>query len=143
MRISLFLAVAALAVAAAANADNPIQTPYQQFGTANCSFAGDCAIVFPAVNKETLILHASCTFALTSTDNKTSIFGASLGNQNTNPRNNFAPSVIIASDGFANYAFNAETYLFYAVGDQPRIDVFGNSGPVQDLACTISGYYQS
>jgi hypothetical protein len=139
MRSILFFA-AALACAAAANADNPIQAPYQQFGTASCSDAGDCAVVFPAVTKETLILHASCSFTLSGPDGKTSIGYAFLSSQDANPRNNFAPFVNSVSDGVASYAFNADTYLFYASGEQPRIDVFGNSGPVKYLYCTVSGY---
>jgi hypothetical protein len=140
MRSSLFFAAATLACAAAANADNPIQTPYQQFGSASCSEAGDCAVVFPAVTKETLILHASCSFTLGGPDGKTSVAYATLSSQNANPRNSFAPFVNSVSDGVATYGFNADTYLFYASGEQPRIDVFGNSGPVQYLYCTVSGY---
>ena len=64
--------------------------PYQEFASASgCTFQGDCAIVFPAVTAQTLILHASCAFTLA---NGASISFASLGTQNDNQEMRFNSS---------------------------------------------------
>ncbi|MGA8152067.1 MAG: hypothetical protein WB952_14030 [Terriglobales bacterium] len=121
------------------NIADPVHHPYQQFAIANCTIQGDCAIVFPAMSgTRTLILHASCNFAL-ATGN--SISYAMLGIQNANPRNSLQVFANGSSSGFTAYGINSDTYLFYEKGDQPRIDVFGLGGPVQNLTCTVSGYY--
>jgi hypothetical protein len=121
------------------NVDEPTRHPYQEFATANCTLAGDCSIVFPAVTVEdTLVLHASCSFALASGNNLVAF--ASLGVQGGNPRNALPFFINSTANGFTDYGINANTYLFYATGQHPQIDVFGRTAPVQNPICTISGY---
>ena len=109
--------------------------PYQEFASASgCTFQGDCAIVFPAVTAQTLILHASCAFTLA---NGASLSFASLGTQNDNPRDEL--QFFVNPNSVTSYGINAETYLFVPAGDQPRIDVFSLGAPVGDLICTLSG----
>ena len=121
------------------NVDEPTRHPYQQFATANCTLAGDCSIVFPAVTvDDTLVLHASCSFALASGSDLVAF--ASLGSQEANPRNGLPFFKNSTASGFTDYGINANTYLFYATGQHPQIDVFGRTAPVQNPICTISGY---
>jgi hypothetical protein len=111
--------------------------PYQQFLNTDCTFAGDCEIVFPTVTKEVLIRHASCEFELASS---ASVFFVNLGSQNDNSRQALQPFAPITANGSTNYyAFNAETYLFVVAGDRPKVDVFANGAPVTSLFCTLSG----
>lgn len=119
------------------NAYDPTLHPYQQFSTANCTESGDCAILFPAITTGTLIQHVSCSGALTT---GTTIGYASLGIQGENPRNFLQPFAYSSSGGFLEFGINADAYVLYTKGQQPRIDVFGYS-PVQSLLCTVSGYY--
>jgi hypothetical protein len=141
----LFLAIFWTSTAGAATTDvenvlDPTVHPYQQFGSASCTFAGDCSIVFPKLTAaQTLIQHASCSFALATGG---SIGFASLGSQNANPRNEFPAFANASTSGVTNYGINADTYLFVATADQPRIDVFGVGAVVQNLICTVSGYYR-
>lgn len=111
--------------------------PYQQFADTDCTYAGDCQILFPTVTKEVLIRHASCEFELASS---ASVFFVNLGSQNDNSRQALQPFPPTTADGSKNYyAFNAETYLFVVAGDRPKIDVFANGAPVTGLFCTLSG----
>jgi hypothetical protein len=127
---AVFLFVLASAASAAVK-------PYQEFASASgCTYQGDCAIVFPAVTAQTLILRASCAFSL---QNGASISFASLGTQNDNPRDELQFIVYASSNSATSYGINAETYLFVATGDQPRIDVFSLGAPVVDLICTVTG----
>jgi hypothetical protein len=131
---------ALLQISPAGAVSDPVLHPYQQFATANCTIAGDCSIVFPAIatTGDTLIQHASCSFALAA---GTTYAFASLGIQSDNPRNALEVFANSTSNGFTDYGINADTYLLIPKGQQPRIDVFGNSAAVQNLICTISGYY--
>jgi len=146
MRRTAPLAAVAFTVASAAhgapalveNIDEPTRHPYQQTGANNCSLAGDCEVAFPAVTAgETLLLHASCSFSMASTGAITSaILSSSFGG----PADALPVFTYGTFDGVTNYVINASTYLFSAKGDQPRLDVFAASMPVQGLVCTISGY---
>lgn len=121
------------------NVLDPTLHPYQEFESTNCTVAGDCAIVFPAVaSTRVLVRHASCSFALAQ---GTTFAYAILGVQDGNPRNDLYVFTNSSSNGYTSYGINADTYLFYDKGQQPRIDVFGNTAAIQGLLCTISGYY--
>jgi hypothetical protein len=136
MRSLLVIAAAALTWSTATQADNPIDNPYQQSFTRICGEGGNCGFVFPAVARETLIMHTSCTFQLT----KPGVGISLLGIQGGSVYNELQFSEIITSDGITVYGTNAATYLFVSAGQQPYIQVFGANAPVTDLNCTISGY---
>jgi hypothetical protein len=110
--------------------------PYQEFGSTECTVAGDCAIVFPKVVEETLVLRVLCAFALANT---ASISFASLGTQNANTRNALQVFARGTLESTTNYTINVETYLFVSKGDQPRIDVFALNASVTGLIRTVSG----
>lgn len=112
--------------------DYQITHNYQQFATTNCTAQGDCAIVFPATTAGTLILNVSCNFQLSA-----GVIGAAqLGSQDATGRD----FVQVFSFSTGNYGINSSTYIYYAKGHQPRIDVFSSGGTVQNLICTVSGY---
>ena len=141
----LFIMISWASTAGAATTDvenilDPTVRPYQEFAIANCTLAGDCAIVFPKLGGTlTLLQHASCSFALATGG---SVGFASLGSQNANPRNEVSAFVNGTSNGVSTYGINADTYLFVKAADQPRFDVYGVGAVVQNLSCTVSGYYR-
>jgi hypothetical protein len=123
------------------NIDEQTRNPYQQFSRANCTLAGDCQTVFPAITTtRTLILHVSCSFGLATGG---TIAFASLGSENANPRNGVPVFVNGTSSGMTTYGINADTYLFVNQTDQPSVDVYSPTSVVQDLTCTVSGYSPS
>ena len=136
MRNLFLMAAATLTWSAATQADNPINNPYQQYATKICEEVGQCQIVFPAVARETVTLHASCFFGLEQGGVGSSI----LGIQGAEGYNELPFFQTARSDCITNYGINAETYLFISAGQQPMIEVFSVSSVVLDLTCTISGY---
>jgi hypothetical protein len=140
MRYLLGLIAVASLCAPAARADAPVAHPYQENSTSSCSLAGDCAVVFPAITTagNTVIQHAACTFSLAVGG---VILFANLTSQTYGPGNAMPIFVYSTSGGTTNYGISSETYLFYAKGTQPRIDVFSNGAGVQNLNCTVSGYF--
>lgn len=122
------------------NVNDPINHPYREYVLQNnCTVQGDCALTFSATTaSETLIAHVSCVYILAS--GGTTLY-AVLANPGNNDAN-FLPVNAYASNGGAAYrSMNESTYLFFQNGQTPRIDVFSNGAPVQDLQCTISGYH--
>jgi len=121
------------------NVLDPTIHPYQQFGTVNCTFAGDCSIVFPAITfGRTLIRHVSCDFELSTAGY---IGYAQVGSRKANPRDFLQPFVNWTNEGNSDFAINADTYLIVEKADVPIVEVFANNAPVQDLLCTVTGYY--
>lgn len=123
------------------NVTDPITHPYQQSAYTSCaSFAGgDCAIVFPAITTgRTLLLRASCTFSLAPGGK---VEWTSVSQQGGSVSNALQIITYATVDGVTTYGINAETYLFYDTGQQPRIDVYTSGGAVQTLNCTLTGYY--
>lgn len=121
------------------NDADPTNHPYMQFAVAgDCTDAGDCAIVFPAITtSRTLVLHTSCMFSLATPG----LGYVTLGEQSTNPKNFLQAIAYGTTGGYTQYGINADTYLFYTDGQMPRIDVYSTNAPVTGLVCTISGYY--
>jgi hypothetical protein len=140
---SLAIVAASATHAFAASTDvidtaNPIYHPYQETESANCTAQGDCAVVFPATTaSQTLVTHASCSFFLATGG---AVTVAVVGRQTTGPINAVSVFSYATASGGANNAFNADTYLFYDKGQQPRVDVISLNEPVQSLYCTLSGY---
>jgi hypothetical protein len=149
-----WIAAATLVWASAANAapalvqniDEPIHNPYQQTLAAtstSCTAEDSCLIAFPPTTAtETLILHASCGFAVTT--GGTALFAQLTG---ANGADNILPTFAAGTNnGAALGGINTETYLFYTKGERPEIMVSGPPpspqfpAPLQSLACTVSGY---
>jgi hypothetical protein len=122
------------------NVDDPTRHPYQEFADTSCTGPGDCFLPFPAITTgRTVIQHASCLFNLTA---GVAVLSASLSGPDSNARNFLPVFVYGNSGGVAYQGINADTYLFYTVGQQPRIDVFSNTGgAVTNLQCNLTGYY--
>ena|SRR5271168_1918167 len=83
-------------------------------------------------------IRASCSFSPATTG---SIGFAALYSPTANPRNYLQAFPYAANNGSTNFGINSDTYLFFTKGQQPTIEVFANSAPVQGLNCTVSGYY--
>ena len=140
MRKIFALTAMAFACAPAARADAPASHPYQVFATSvTCQYQGDCAVFFPAIANagNTIIQHLSCEFALTGG----SVVGAVLSGPTNNVRNIVPVFAFAAANGVTTYGINADTYLFFAKGVVPEVDVYSAGAPIQDLNCTVSGYY--
>jgi hypothetical protein len=122
------------------NVNDPTRHPYQVSGLqTSCTTAGDCAFVFPAITTgNTLILHTSCSFSMAI---GSGIAVAALSVQAETGSDYLPVFTFSSSDGLTSYGINADTYLFFAKGQQPRIDIVSTTAPVQNLLCTLSGYF--
>jgi len=148
MRNWLSVIVSAVLLASTASATSPTQVvnvndptlhPYQEYASTSCTEAGDCAILFPAITTgRTLVQHASCDITLPTSSSVTIAY---LVIQLQNPRNVLPVFTISALGGTSLLGMNADTFLFFTKGQQPRIDVYTTGGGVALLECTVSGYY--
>lgn len=119
---------------------NPLTQAYQEQsepGSA-CQFQGDCAVVFDALPSKTIVTHVSCNFFLASGG---VVLNSYLIGQSSNPANNLQPFAYAASPSGTQYGINADTYVVFTKGQEPRVDVFSDGQPVQFLNCTISGFH--
>jgi hypothetical protein len=117
---------------------NPPPRPYQQTSSTFCDSAGDCAILFPAIpNQLVLIRHTSCGFSLATSG---IFFRASLGTQSFAGFNGLPAVANGTFSGVTNYTINAETYLFVYPHEQPRIDLVVFNASAGSFQCTISGH---
>jgi hypothetical protein len=121
------------------NVNDPVLHPYQEYATTSCTSPGNCVINFPkTTHDKTLITHTSCLFGLDSSG--VALF-AYVGIVGANPKN-FVPVIANGTSGTTtNYLMNSQTYVFYAKGQQPRIDVLTSTAGATSLQCTLSGYY--
>ncbi len=141
MRLDFIAGAILVCVASAASpalAQAPaVPTPkYQQFLTTNCTFQGDCALVFPALTERVLMLRASCSFSLTVS---ASVISAVLVSQDFGARDFLQVFAYGPNEGSTIYGINSDAYLFYKKGQQPRIDIYSVGAPVSNLFCTLSG----
>jgi hypothetical protein len=121
------------------NVNDPVLHPYQEYAGTSCASPGNCVINFPkTTHSETLVTHTSCLFGLAS--GGVALF-AYLGILDSSPKN-FIPVIANGTSGTTtNYLMNSQTYVFYAKGQQPRIDVLTATAGATSLQCTVSGYY--
>ena len=138
MFVSAGIASATMASAPAQAAFNPLTQAYQDFNSTNCTFQGDCAVLFTAVPSKTIITHVSCEFFLASGG---TALNAYLNEESTNPRFFLQPFSFAPTSSGTNYGTNAEVYRVYTKGQIPRVDVYSDGQPVQDLMCTVSGFH--
>jgi hypothetical protein len=123
---------------AQASASNPVQDTYQETAHNECS-AGACTVAFPATtHAKTLISHVSCFFELPSS---ASVFSAELASKTGSEFNFVGVEKYTSFSGFNVYLVNATTYLYFAQGEQPVVNVVGTAGPVSSFMCTVSGNF--
>ena len=111
------------------------RVPYQQsLFASNCNFAGDCAVVFPAVpsGHRVVVENISCFASLVAG----ALVGPfTLGSQTFRNARVFVPAVAM---GNSSYAANASTLLYYEAGEQPRVDTY-SSAAYSSFICTLTG----
>jgi hypothetical protein len=119
------------------NIIDPLLVPYQQSVIGNCG-TEDCIVKFPATaHDNTLILHASCTFAAAT---NAAVVNATLSVGGNDDINSLAVTKFPAFGSVIPYSINAQTYLFFTKGQKPQIEVIVTNVPLQQLHCTVSGY---
>jgi hypothetical protein len=119
------------------NIIDPLLVPYQQSSISDCG-SEDCIIKFPTTaHDNTLILHASCTFVAAS---NAVVVAAALSNAANDDINSLSVTKFPAFGAVFPYSINAETYLFFARGQKPQIEVIVTNVPLEGLHCTVSGY---
>jgi hypothetical protein len=122
----------------ASNAADPAEDTYQESATQNCN-SGSCTLTFHATtHAKTLVSHVSCFFQIPSAG---TVFSFDLASGSGTQRNYLTVEKYGTVSGVTAYAVNASTFLFYAQGEQPYINVVATSSPIEPLSCTISGNY--
>ena len=118
-------------------ADDSAHAPYQEGGLANCTFAGVCTVsysVVPAGHRH-VVEHFSCSVYVPAPGIPRYV--ALLSNQFSLPRD-FSPLSRSPADP-AQWFVNNATLLHFEAGEAPEAYAFADSGPIQELFCTVSG----
>ena len=118
-------------------ADDDAHAPYQEGGLSNCTFAGVCTVLFSAVpaGHRHLVEHFSCSVFVPAPGIPRYV--ALLSNQFSLPRD-FSPLSRSPADP-AQWFVNNPTLLHFEAGEAPVAYAFADSGPIQELFCTVSG----
>ena len=117
--------------------DDDAHAPYQEGGLTNCTFAGVCTVGFslvPAGHRH-VIEHFSCSVYVPAPG--VPRYVALLSNQFSLPRDFSALSRSPADP--AQWFVNNATLLHFEAGEAPVAYAFADSGPIQELFCTVSG----
>ena len=117
--------------------DDAAHAPYQEGGLSNCTFAGVCTVLFSVVpaGHRHVVEHFSCSVYVPSPGIPRYV--ALLSNQFSLPRD-FSPLVRSPADA-AQWFVNNATLLHFEAGEAPVAYAFADSGPIQELFCTVSG----
>ena len=117
--------------------DDTAHAPYQEGGLSNCTFAGVCTVLFSAVpaGHRHVVEHFSCSVYVPSPG--VPRYVALLSNQFSLPRDFSALSRSPADS--AQWFVNNATLLHFEAGEAPVAYAFADSGPIQELFCTVSG----
>jgi len=118
-------------------ADDEAHAPYQEGGLSNCTFAGVCTVllsVVPAGHRH-VVEHFSCSVYVPGPG--VPRYVALLSNQFSLPRD-FSPLYRSPADP-AQWFVNNATLLSFEAGEAPVAYAFADSGPIQELFCTVSG----
>ena len=118
-------------------ADDEAHAPYQEGGLSNCTFAGVCTVLFSVVpaGHRHLIEHFSCSVYVPAPG--VPRYVALLSNQFSLPRD-FSPLSRSPADS-AQWFVNNPTLLSFEAGEAPVAYAYADSGPIQELFCTVSG----
>lgn len=118
-------------------ADDSAHAPYQEGGLANCTFAGVCTVPFSVVpaGHRHVVEHFSCSVYVPAPG--VPRYVALLSNQFTLPRD-FSPMSRSPADT-AQWFVNNSTLLHFEAGEAPVAYAYADSGPIQELFCTVSG----
>jgi hypothetical protein len=120
------------------NIYDPLLSNFQETLSNNCATT-DCEIIAPAVTKTTLIQHVSCQFSMSSSAVITQAFLTDLTLSGFNYVNPFSYGTV-NSDAYRG--INADTFLIYKKGMQPRIAIETSGDSAGGTKCTLSGYHQ-
>lgn len=117
--------------------DDEAHAPYQEGGLSNCTFAGVCTVLFSAVpaGHRHVIEHFSCSVYVPAPG--VPRYVALLSNQFSLPRD-FSPLSRSPAD-VAQWFVNNATLLHFEAGEAPVAYAFADSGPIQELFCTVTG----
>ena len=117
--------------------DDDAHAPYQEGGLSNCTFAGVCTVLFSVVpaGHRHVIEHFSCSVFVPAPG--VPRYVALLSNQFSLPRDFSALSRSPADP--AQWFVNNATLLHFEAGEAPVAYAFADSGPIQELFCTVSG----
>jgi hypothetical protein len=118
-------------------ADDSAHAPYQEGGLTNCTFAGVCTVLFSVVpaGHRHVVEHFSCSVYVPAPG--VPRYVALLSNQFSLPRD-FSPLSRSPADP-AQWFVNNATLLHFEAGEAPVAYAFADSGPIQELFCTVSG----
>jgi hypothetical protein len=117
--------------------DDKAHSPYQEGAFSNCTFAGVCTVTYSVVpaGHRRLIEHFSCSVYVPSPG--VLRYVALLANTFATPRD-FFPFTRSPADA-AQWFINSATLLNFSAGESPEAYAFADSGPIQELFCTVSG----
>ncbi len=117
--------------------DDSAHAPYQEGGLSNCTFAGVCTVLFSVVpaGHRHVIEHFSCSVYVPAPG--VPRYVALLSNQFSLPRD-FSPLSRSPADP-AQWFVNNATLLHFEAAEAPVAYAFADSGPIQELFCTVSG----
>ena len=117
--------------------DDTAHAPYQEGGFSECTFAGVCTVSFAVVpaGHRHVIEHFSCSIYVPAPGILRYV--ALLSNQFSLPRD-FSPLSRSPADP-AQWFVNNATLLHFEAGEAPVAYAFADSGPIQELFCTVSG----
>ena len=118
-------------------ADDSAHAPYQEGGLSNCTFAGVCTVTFSTVpaGHRYVVEHFSCSVYVPAPG--VPRYVALLPNTFALPRD-FSPLSRSPADG-AQWFVNNPTLLHFEAGEAAIAYAFADSGPIQELFCTVSG----
>jgi hypothetical protein len=118
-------------------ADDSAHAPYQEGGLSNCTFAGVCTVAYSVVpaGHRRVVEHFSCSVYVPSPG--VPRYVALLSNMFSLPRDFSALSRSPADP--AQWFVNNATLLHFEAGEAPVAYAFADSGPIQELFCTVSG----
>ena len=118
-------------------ADDSAHAPYQEGGVSNCTFAGVCTVLYSVVptGHRHVVEHFSCSVYVPAPGIPRYV--ALLSNQFSLPRD-FSPMTRSPADP-AQWFVNNATLLHFEAGEAPIAYAFADSGPIQELFCTVSG----
>lgn len=117
--------------------DDTAHAPYQEGGLSNCTFAGVCTVLFSVVpaGHRHVVEHFSCSVYVPAPG--VPRYVALLSNQFSLPRD-FSPLSRSPADP-AQWFVNNATLLHFEAGEAPVAYAYADSGPIQELFCTVSG----
>lgn len=120
------------------NVYDPLLNNYQEKVVFNCTVE-NCQFLASTVTKTTLIQHISCGFSMSASAVVVTAYLTDFDSAATDFINPFSYGTANAA---AYRGINADTFLIYKKGMQPRIAIITSGDVAGPLSCTLSGYHQ-